>query len=57
MLYHSDSLGDARKLLDIEDATCKDYQIRKKQSDLDVETADFTAEQNSLMEEFTLIGR
>ena len=57
MLYHSDSLGDARKLLDIDEATCKDYQIRKKQSNLDVETADFTAEQNSLMEEFTLIGR
>ena len=27
MLYHSDSLADAKKLLQIDDKVCKDYEL------------------------------
>lgn len=55
MLYHSDSLVDAKKLLGIEDKVCLNYAAQKKLGgDVD---PNLNNEQSQLMEEFTLIGR
>lgn len=63
MLYHSDSMGDVKKLLAIEDKFCRDYADSKQMKlisgdqPLTQTDAHHSTEQNQLMEQFTMIGR
>lgn len=54
MLYHSDSLSDAKKFVAIEGQLCREYATRKFQGEADPQ---LNTEQSQLMEQFTLIGR
>lgn len=51
MLYHSDSMQDARKFLAIDDQVCLDFKSKK------VVDAQLNTEQSQLLEQFSLIGR
>lgn len=55
MLYHSDSLSDAKKFLLLEDSVCEDYARRQLFGE--EEDPALNTEQTQLLEQFRLIGR
>ena len=56
MLFHSDSIADAKKFLTIDDQMCLSYKNSQKKDDAEKDLQ-LSTEQSQLMEQFTLIGR